>query len=272
MEGQVAFEFSLIGMSMMVMMTALILEREDHRAREGAKEERGRIIARREGGDELDHHTTTASDDALLAVGRAWDINLHSLSGSSCGHHCRDMALLDCTTIVTDAADMDDGEFDSAPPAEGTDGEDNDYRDHDDDDEILNCNDEDDDDRVPAEVKVSFWNLSDNDDSMTRRDRTGHEKGKCVAAAIAQECRPDLLLIPGRVHCREHERTVVDLQGEESEDVLSVRNSDAMWRKSSCVEDGSRHSKFSHFIFIISPRHGSVEASRVRGCPESKAL
>ena len=182
MEGQVAFEFSLIGMSMMVMMTALILEREDHRAREGAKEERGRIIARREGGDELDHHTTTASDDALLAVGRAWDINLHSLSGSSCGHHCRDMALLDCTTIVTDAADMDDGEFDSAPPAEGTDGEDNDYRDHDDDDEILNCNDEDDDDRVPAEVKVSFWNLSDNDDSMTRRDRTGHEKGKCVAA------------------------------------------------------------------------------------------
>ena len=121
-------------------------------------------------------------DDALLAVGRAWDINLHSLSGSSCGHHCRDMALLDCTTIVTDAADMDDGEFDSAPPAEGTDGEDNDYRDHDDDDEILNCNDEDDDDRVPAEVKVSFWNLSDNDDSMTRRDRTGHEKGKCVAA------------------------------------------------------------------------------------------
>jgi hypothetical protein len=131
---------------------------------------------------ELDHHSTTANDATLaggaLDIDEAFTItdgDLHSLSGSSYCHH-HDMALLDCTTIVTDAADVDDGEFDSAPAADGMDGEGDDHHDEqecDDDDQILNCND---DDEVPAEVKVSFWGgRNDNDDSTTRHDRRGHE-------------------------------------------------------------------------------------------------
>ncbi|KAL3762324.1 hypothetical protein ACHAW5_006324 [Stephanodiscus triporus] len=90
-------------------------------------------------------------------------------------HH---RVTLDSTTIVTvtEDADVDDEEFDSAPEEEG--GEGGEFDDEGDDsrdeyDEILN---HDDDDDVPAEVKVSFQEGND-DDYSTCHDQRGHDVG-----------------------------------------------------------------------------------------------